>query len=84
MAHGGAPSRDRLSHTGPLLSIWLPMMIVVGLMILVGVTSSHLALAGALVALVIATYAVVMGTVRLANRPPEEEDDENPHHTETS
>lgn len=84
LAHRGGGRRDRLAHTGPLISLWLPMMIVVGLMILVGVTSSHVALAGALVALLIGIYVVVTGTVRLANRPPQEEDDEDPHHSETS
>lgn len=84
LAHDGATSRDTLAHTGPLIGVLLPMLIVVGLVIVVGVTSSHVALAGALVALIIATYVVVVGAIRLASRPPQEEDDENPHHTETS
>jgi len=67
---------DLFAHTGPLIEIWLPMMIVVGLMILVGVTTSTGALIGAVAALLVATAAVVFGAVKLASVKPEEEEDE--------
>lgn len=65
---------DIFSHTGPLIEIWLPMMIVVGLVIVVGATTSVGALIGAVVALIIATAGVVAGAIRLASVQPEDED----------
>ncbi len=77
LAHGAqGVERDTFAHTIPLISIWLPMLLVVGLVILAGATTSHIALGGAVVALLLATFAVVMGVVRLANLPPEQDDDE--------
>lgn len=78
LAHGAeGVEKDTFAHTIPLISIWLPMLVVVGLVILAGVTTSHVALGGALVALLLATYAVVNGVVRLANLPPEQDDEES-------
>lgn len=69
--------RDTFAHTAPLLLIWLPMLLVVGLVILAGATTSHLALAGAIVGLLLTTFAVVNGTVHLANLPPEDDEEDD-------
>lgn len=67
---------DLFSNTGPLIEIWLPMMIVVGLMIVVGVTTSVGALIGAVVALFVATAGVVVGAIKLASVQPEDDEDD--------
>ena len=69
--HDDTPERDPLAHTIPLLSLWAPMLVVVGLVIVTGYTTSDFALGGAVAALLIATYVVVYGTIRLASAPPE-------------
>lgn len=76
--HEQEPEHDPLAHTIPLLAIWVPIIVVVGLVIVAGFTTSDFALAGALVALMLATYFVVFGTVRLASAPPEQDDEDRP------
>ncbi len=73
----GDSEPDTLAQTAPLIMIWLPMLLVVGLVILAGVTTSHYALAGAILALLLMTFAVVEGTVRLASLPPADGDEED-------
>ncbi len=74
--HGHAPERDPLAHTIPLLAMWAPMLIVVGLVILTFATTSYGALGVAVAALLITTPLVVYGTIRLASAPPERDGEE--------
>lgn len=67
---------DVFSNTGPLIEIWLPMMIVVGLIIVVGATTSVGALIGAVIALLVATAGVVVGAIKLASLEPEDDAEE--------
>lgn len=77
-AHHGAPARrDTLARTGPLFALLFPMLLVYGLAVLTGATSSISALIPALILLVLVTYAVVMGTVKMIDLPPDDLDDED-------
>ena len=67
------PDKDQLANTVPLIAIWLSMLVVLGLIIVTAITVSDAALAGALVALIIATGAGVAGTLRLASAPPRDD-----------
>lgn len=81
-AHRGALRRDTLAQTGPLFAVLFPMLLVYGLAVLTGWTSSTGALIGALVLLFVVTYGVVVGTVHMINLPPDdgEEPDEHSSH----
>lgn len=70
--HERAARRDSLARTGPLFAVLLPMLLVYGLAVLAGWTTSTGALIGALVLLVVVTYGVVAGTVHMINLPPED------------
>lgn len=74
--HRTAVRRDTLAQTGPLFAVLFPMLLVYGLAVLTGWTSSTGALIGALVLLIVATYGVVAGTVHMINLPPEDGEEE--------
>ncbi len=69
--------RDTLAHTGPLLAVLFPMLLVYGLAVLTGWTASTGALIGALVLLFLVTYGVVWGTIHMINLPPEDEEEQD-------
>lgn len=74
-----APRRDTLARTGPLFALLFPMLLVYGLAVLTGATSSIGILIPALVLLVLVTYGVVVGTVKMIDLPPEDfDEDEQP------
>lgn len=76
-AHHRAPARrDTLARTGPLFALLFPMLLVYGLAVLTGATSSMGALIPALILLVVVTYGVVMGTVKMIDLPPEDMDED--------
>lgn len=71
--------RDTLARTGPLFALLFPMLLVYGLAVLTGATSSLGVLIPALVLLVVVTYGVVAGTVKMIDMPPEDfEEDQEP------
>lgn len=78
-AHGAAGQRDSLARTGPLLVLLAGMLLVYGLAVLSGATTSTGTLIVALVLLVVVTYGVVMGTVKLIDLPPDEIDEDQGH-----
>ncbi|MHB1539465.1 MAG: hypothetical protein ACYCUM_10850 [Solirubrobacteraceae bacterium] len=67
--------RDTLAHTGPLLALLIPILLVFGLAALTGVTTDTVVLILAVVALLVATFVVISGVMKLASAPPEEDDD---------
>jgi hypothetical protein len=69
--------RETLAHTGPLLAVLFPMLLVYGLAVLTGWTASTGALIGALVLLFVVTYGVVWGTIHMINLPPEDEEEQD-------
>jgi hypothetical protein len=71
-----APRRDALARTGPLFALLFPMLLVYGLAVLTGATSSIGVLIPALILLVLVTYGVVAGTVKMIDLPPEDFDEE--------
>ncbi|HEY1688243.1 MAG TPA: hypothetical protein VGF95_05200 [Solirubrobacteraceae bacterium] len=74
--HHGAPKRETLARTGPLLALLPPIFLVFGLATLAGFTTSTGALIGALAALLIMTVLVIGGVLKLADQPPEDEDED--------
>lgn len=76
-AHQHATARrDTLARTGPLFALLFAMLLVYGLAVLTGATSSLGALIPALILLVVVTYAVVMGTVKMIDLPPDDVDED--------
>ncbi len=71
-----APRRDSLARTGPLFALLFPMLLVYGLAVLTGATSSIGVLIPALILLVLVTYGVVAGTVKMIDLPPDDFDEE--------
>lgn len=71
-AHRGAARRDTLARTGPLLVVLIAVLIVYGLAVLTGATTSTGVLIVAIVLLFIVTYGVVLGTVHMIKQPPED------------
>ena len=67
--------RDTLARTGPLLALLIPIFVVYGLAALAGATTDTVVLIVAVVALLLATFVVISGVMKLANVPPEEDDD---------
>lgn len=78
-AGGAAAHRDTLARTGPLFLLLAGVLIVYGLAVLSGATTSTGALIAALVLLVAVTYGVVIGTVKLIDLPPEDLDEDEHH-----
>ncbi len=74
--HGTVARRDTLAHTGPLFVLLSAVLLVYGLAVLTGATTSTGTLIVALVLLVLVTYGVVLGTVRMIELPPEDGDDD--------
>lgn len=66
--------RDTFARTGPLFALLFPMLLVYGLAVASGATTDTGVLIGALVLLVIVTYGVVVGTVRMIDLPPDDEE----------
>lgn len=74
-----AQRRDTLARTGPLFALLFPMLLVYGLAVLTGATSSIGVLIPALVLLILVTYGVVAGTVKMIDMPPDDfDEDEQP------
>jgi hypothetical protein len=75
--HGdGRRRRDTLARTGPLLALLIPIFLVYGLATLSGYTTDTGVLIIAVIALLLATFAVILGVIKLASVPPEDEDEE--------
>ena len=74
--HSAAARRDTLARTGPLFALLFPMLLVYGLAVLSGATSSIGVLIPALILLVIVTYGVVAGTVKMIDLPPDDMDED--------
>jgi hypothetical protein len=66
--------RDTFARTGPLFALLFPMLLVYGLAVASGATTDVGVLIGALVLLVVVTYGVVAGTVRMIDLPPDDEE----------
>jgi hypothetical protein len=67
--------RDTLARTGPLLALLIPILLVYGLATLAGYTTDTVVLIVAVVALLGATFVVIAGVIKLANVPPEDDDE---------
>jgi uncharacterized membrane protein len=74
--HGASVKRDSLARTAPLFALLFVVLLVYGLAVLTGATTNHGVLIIALVLLVVATYGVVAGTVKMIELPPEDGDEE--------
>lgn len=68
----GAARRETLARTGPLLVCLIAVLIVYGLAVLTGATTSTGVLIVAIVLLFLVTYGVVVGTVHMIKQPPED------------
>jgi hypothetical protein len=71
-ADRGAAQRDTLARTGPLLVCLIAVLVVYGLAVLTGATTSTGVLIVAIVLLFLVTYGVVAGTVHMIKQPPED------------
>lgn len=72
---GARRKRDTLARTGPLLALLIPIFVVYGLAALAGYTTDTVVLIVAVVALFLATFVVISGVMKLANVPPEDDDE---------